>query len=64
MDGESDSDWDSTLDFTSPRGGTAGPRIPKTMDATDAEDEELSQINSRVENRPKPADRSSIVPSL
>lgn len=51
---ESDSEWDSTLDFTSPR-----PMADKLSVPPEIEDEDASHQNSMVE-RPKPKERTTI----
>lgn len=54
---DSDSDWDSTLDFTSPRqpGISQPPRINLEI-----EDEEFSRQDSRADSKPTPAERFSV----
>lgn len=58
---DSDSDWDSTLDFTSPRqtGITQPPRINLEI-----EDEEYSRNDSIVDQKPRPSERISIASSM
>ncbi|XP_055997283.1 uncharacterized protein LOC130047078 [Ostrea edulis] len=51
---ESDSEWDSTLDFTSPR-----PMADKLSVPPEIEDEDASHQDSMVE-RPKPKERTTI----
>ncbi|XP_076115275.1 uncharacterized protein LOC143083034 [Mytilus galloprovincialis] len=54
---DSDSDWDSTLDFTSPRqpGLSQPPRID-----IEIEDEDYSRQDSRADPKPMPAERYSV----
>lgn len=58
---DSDSDWDSTLDFTSPRqpGITQPPRIDLEI-----EDEEFSRNDSIVDQKPRPSERISLTSSM
>ena len=53
---DSDSEWDSTLDFTSPR-QTAGQHIPKIQ--LEIEDEDYSRQESLKMDKPVPAERTS-----
>lgn len=57
---DTDSEWDSTLDFTSPRqtGQQPLPRIDLEI-----EDEDFSQRDSYAEPKPQPKERTSIAPS-
>lgn len=54
---DSDSDWDSTLDFTSPR--QTGISQPPRIDI-EIEDEEFSRHDSMAEPKPTPAERFSV----
>jgi hypothetical protein len=60
-DSDSESDWDSTLDFTSPRqrGITQPPRIDLEI-----EDEEFSRNDSIVDQKPRPSERISVTSSM
>ena len=53
---DSDSDWDSTLDFTSPR--QAGVSQPPRIDL------EIEDEDSRIDPKPTPAERFSVAISM
>ncbi|XP_033751740.1 uncharacterized protein LOC117335690 [Pecten maximus] len=56
--GDSDSDWDSTLDFTSPR--QTGPHMPPQIQLTEEEDNDDFSRNESVRSsiqKPKPKER-------